>query len=162
MERDYVRTNMIRQNIDASHFQTLSQTHESCAVITESPSIRPSEVTTSPSFHKKEGSSSLLFQIALKSNKNAAELSICCRNQVLVSMRHVLKKTINDIASKPIPKRILYSSEKEIAKPSLEQSNIIHMESYLRNLQEDRDDQGAQLHAVILEKIVDQEGKSKK
>lgn len=162
MENDYVRTNMIRQNIDENHFQTLSQRHESCAVITESPSIRPSEVTVSPSIHIPEGSSSLLFQIALKSNKNASELSICCRNQVLISMRQVLKKTINDIASKPIPKRIMYSSEKDISQPSLERSYINHGKTYLRNLQDDRSDEGAQLYAVILEDLIDQEGTHEK
>ena len=155
----YLRMNIIRGGILDTRIQTLSQEHESCALITDSPSIRPSEVTPNPSMNIPETSSSLLFQIALKSNKNAEELALCCRNQILISVREILRKTINDIASKPIQNRNLNFEEKTISHHSLRSSKGINLLKKQRHLQDDRSDEGPQLYAVILLDISDQEGK---
>ena len=159
---DYIRMDFIRSEyLEENYFRTLSQTHEPCFVITESPSAMPTTNTEKPSIHKPEGSSSLLFIIMLRSNKSASETSICCRNQVLLSGREILKKTINDIASKPTPTRTLYDSKKKISQQTLGSTKDNNTKKYLRTLQQDRDDEGAQLYAVILEKMIDQEGKNK-
>ena len=159
---DYIRMDFIRSEyLEENYFRTLSQTHEPCFVNTESPSIMPTTNTEKPSIHKPEGSSSLLFIIMLRSNKSASETSICCRNQVLLSGREILKKTINDIASKPTPTRTLYDSKKKTSQQTLGSTKDNNTKKYLRTLQQDRDDEGAQLYAVILEKMIDQEGKNK-
>ena len=159
LNKGFLRTNLIRGDIEHNKIQTLSQTHETCVVITETPSVRPTELTENPSIKIPESSTSLLFQILLKSNKNASELSSCCRNEILVSLRQVLKNTINEISSKPIPNRTLYKSEKNGLHHSLRSRKIKDVKKNKRNLEDDRSDDGPQLYAVLLDQIIDQVGK---
>ena len=158
LNEGFLRTNLIRGDIQQNQIQTLSQTHETCVVITETPSVRPTELTENPSIKIPNSSTSLLFQISLKSNKNASELSTCCRNEILVSIRQILKDTINEITSKPIPKRTLYK-EKNGPHHSLRPRKIKGVKKNKRYLEDDRSDDGPQLYAVLLDQIIDQPGK---
>lgn len=61
--------------------------HVDCIIYTEGPSFNPTSVSSAPSIYKSPEAVSLLFQLALAGKKTAAELSSCCRNQVLSGMR---------------------------------------------------------------------------
>ncbi len=71
----------------------ISTEYRTCGKATETPSSVPTFITASPSLSRTPDTVAIQFIIEITGPKSAAELSKCCRNQILISAR----KSINQV-----------------------------------------------------------------
>ncbi len=84
--------------------QKISTKYNRCYVPTQSPSVVPTFISTSPSISKPPGAVSILFQVSLCGGKSANELSECCREQIIVSAKKSMSEIMTIVSGRKLKK----------------------------------------------------------